>query len=97
MSTGSLKNTNKILFINHTYLKYMYEQYLTGPWSNELNVRQWSGRLGFNPRLSHTKNSKIVLDAALLNTQHYKVKIKGKFEQSRERSSVPSPTPQCSR
>ena len=26
---------------------------------------------------------KMVLDAALLNTQHYKVKIKGKVEQSR--------------
>ena len=29
----------------------------------------------------------MVLDAALLNTQHYKVWIKGKVEQSRERSS----------
>ena len=39
---------------------------------------------GFNPRSSHTKDSKMVLDAALLNTQHYKVRIKGKVEQSRE-------------
>ena len=30
------------------------------------------------------KNEKIVLDAALLNTQHYKVRIKYKVEQSRE-------------
>ena len=30
----------------------------------------------------------MVRDAALLNTQYYKVKIKGKEEQSRERSSV---------
>ena len=29
----------------------------------------------------------MVLDAALLNTQHYKVRIKGKIEQSREWSS----------
>ena len=28
------------------------------------------------------------LDASLLNTQHYKVKIKCKVEQSRERSST---------
>ena len=28
------------------------------------------------------KTRKIVLDAALLNTQHYKVRIKGKVEQS---------------
>ena len=30
----------------------------------------------------------MVLDAALLSTQHYKVRIKGKVEQSRERSST---------
>ena len=28
----------------------------------------------------------MVLDASLLNTQHYKVRIKGKVEQSRKRS-----------
>ena len=31
---------------------------------------------------------KMVLDVALLNTQHYKVRIKGKEEQSKEKSSV---------
>ena len=34
------------------------------------------------------KNQKMVLDAALLNNQHYKVRIKGKVEQSREWSST---------
>ena len=34
------------------------------------------------------KTLKIVLDASLLDTQHYKVWIKGKVEQSRERSSA---------
>ena len=34
------------------------------------------------------KRKKKVLDAALLNTQHYKVQIKGKVEQSRKRSSA---------
>ena len=34
------------------------------------------------------KTQKMVLDAALLNTQHYKVWIKGKVEQSREWSST---------
>ena len=34
------------------------------------------------------KTQKMVLDAALLNTQHYKVCIEGKVEQSRERSSA---------
>ena len=44
-------------------------------------------------RGSHTdwviwKTQKMVLDTALLNTQHYKICIKGKEEQSRERSSI---------
>ena len=34
------------------------------------------------------KTQKMVLDASLLNTQHYKVSIKGKVKQSRERSSA---------
>ena len=34
------------------------------------------------------KTQKMVLDATLLHTQHYKVKIKGKVEQSRERSGA---------
>ena len=34
------------------------------------------------------KTFKMVLDTSLLNTQQYKVRIKGKVEQSRERSST---------
>ena len=34
------------------------------------------------------KTLKMVLDTSLLNTQQYKVRIKGKMEQSRERSSA---------
>ena len=34
------------------------------------------------------KTQKMVLDSALLSTQHYKVRIKGKVEQSREWSSA---------
>ena len=41
------------------------------------------------------KTQKMVLDVSLLNTQHYKVRIKGKVEQSRE-GVAPSPTPWCS-
>ena len=37
----------------------------------------------------------MVLDASLLNTQHYKVWIKGKVDQSRKRICAP-PTPWCS-
>ena len=36
----------------------------------------------------------MVLDASLLNTQHYEVRIKGKVEQSRE-GVAPSPTSWC--
>ena len=34
------------------------------------------------------KTLKMVLDTSLLNTQQYKVRIEGKVEQSRERSSA---------
>ena len=34
------------------------------------------------------KSQKMLLDASLLNTQYYKVWIKGKVEQSRKRSSA---------
>ena len=52
-----------------------------------LKVRQWPGRPGFNPRSSHAKDSKNVPDTSLLNTQHYNGGIKGKMEQSKERSN----------
>ena len=34
------------------------------------------------------KTQKMVFDISLLNTQHYKVRIKGKVEQSKERRSA---------
>ena len=34
------------------------------------------------------KTQKMVLDISLLNTQHYKVHIKGNMEQSKERNSA---------
>ena len=44
------------------------------------------GDLGSIPGRVVPKTQKMVLDVALLSTQHYKVKIKGKVEQSRLRS-----------
>ena len=35
-----------------------------------------------------TKTQEMLLDTALHNTQHYKVRIKGRMSQSRERSSA---------
>ena len=46
------------------------------------------GDLGSIPGRVIPKTLKIVLDTSLLNTQQYKVRIKGKVEQSRERSST---------
>ena len=40
-----------------------------------------------NIYLNIPNTKKMVLDATLLNTQHYKVRIKGKVEKSRESSS----------
>ena len=49
------------------------------------------GDLGSIPGRVIPKTQKMVLDASLLSTQHYKVRIKGKVEQSRK-----SPTHWCS-
>ena len=52
--------------------------------------------LGSIPDRVIPKTQNMVLDATLLNTRHYKVRIKGKVKQSRERV-VPSLTPWCSK
>ena len=46
------------------------------------------GDLGSIPGTVIPKTLKMELDTSLLNTQQYKVSIKGKVEQSRERSSA---------
>ena len=46
------------------------------------------GDLGSIPGRVIPKTLKMVLDTSLLNTHYYKVRIKGKVEQSRERSSA---------
>ena len=46
------------------------------------------GDLGSIPSRVIAKTLKMVLDTYLLNTQQYKVSIKGKVEQSWERSSA---------
>ena len=56
----------------------------------KVSIHQWSRISRFNPKLSQ----KMVLDAALLNTQHYKVKIK-RSGAIPGNGIVPSSTPQC--
>ena len=46
------------------------------------------GDLGSIPGCLIPKTLKMVLDTSLLNTQQYKLHIKGKVEQSREKSSA---------
>ena len=46
------------------------------------------GYLGSNLGRVIPKTLKMVLDSSLLNTQQYKVRIKGKVKQYRERSST---------
>ena len=53
------------------------------------------GDLGSIPGRVIPKTQKMVLDTSLLSTQHYKVRIKGKVEQSRK-GVAPSPTHWCS-
>ena len=45
------------------------------------------GELGSVPGRVILKTLKMVFDTTLLNTRQYKVRIKGKVEQSKERSS----------
>ena len=50
----------------------------------QIGLEDW----GSIPGRVITKASKMVLDTALFNTQYFKVRIKGKMEQSREKSSA---------
>ena len=51
--------------------------------------RQLSGGLGSIPGRIIPKTLKMILDTSLLNTQQYKVRIKGKVEQYREKELRP--------
>ena len=85
------------IFVSQNYYYYYLLLYYLIP-DIGLGVRVFAngpGDLGSIPGRFIPKTQKMVLDASLLNTQHYKVRIKGKVEQSRE-GVAPSPTPWCS-
>ena len=73
---------------------YIYEYtyiYISKKWLIGLVVRVFTngpGDLGSIPGYVIPKTLKMVLDTSLLNTQQYKVHIKSKVEQSKERSSA---------
>ena len=76
--------TNHIYFIIIINIIIMSRVFANGP-----------GDRGSIPGRVIPKTFKMVLDTSLLNTQQYKVRIKRKLEQSREKSSA-SPTARCS-
>ena len=69
--------------------------WLFGKWTSIVIPDIGPGDLGSIPGRVIPKTQKMVLDASLLNTQHYKVRNKGKVEQFRE-WVAPSPTLWCS-
>ena len=84
------------LIMNWTNFKLCWTRY----WiiTDVLGVREFAngpGDLGSIPGRVIPKTQKMVLHASLLNTQHYKVQIKGKVEQPRE-GVAPSRTLWCS-
>ena len=88
---------NKSPQISRSFLNILAVYYYYLP-DIGLGVRVFAngpGDLGSIPGRVIPKTQKMVLDASLLNTQHYKVRIKGKVEQSRK-GVAPSPTHWCS-
>ena len=61
----------------------MYKS-LTGPLAKWVEFVNDPGDQGSIPGRIIRKTQKMVFDAALLNTQYYKVRIKGKVVQTRE-------------
>ena len=72
----TLQTHTHILFILPTF-SLMSRVFTNGP-----------GDQGSIPGQVIPKTRKMILDVALLSTQHYKVRIKGKVKQSREWSSA---------
>ena len=51
-------NTKSLLFFLGFFKRCSIKDHYIRNQPNEKSVRQWSGRLGFNPRSSHTKDLK---------------------------------------
>ena len=68
------------------YLPYSLHTYVIGLVGR--GFANGPGDLGSIPGHIIPKTLKMVLDTSLLNAQQYKVRIKGKVEQSRERSNA---------
>ena len=88
VSLSSCRRTEVKKLINCSYLKQQSpsKKWLICPVSRVFGSD--SEDLGSIPGHIILKTLKMVLDTSLLNTQQYKVRIKDKVEQSRERSST---------
>ena len=75
--------SGKIVYFLSECSKLVRWEYRSGP-----AVRVFANGLGSIPGRVIPKTLKMELDTTLLNTQHYKVRFKGKVEQSREWSSA---------
>ena len=60
----------------------------TSPLAEWIERSPMAQETGIHSQVKSYQTQKMVLDTSLLNTQHYKVHIKGKVEQSKERSST---------
>ena len=78
-------DTNDKAYIGMTSLDWKFRYY--NYWPKCVECSPMVGE-SFNPGQVIPKTQKMVLGATLLNTQHYKIRIKGKVKQSRERSSA---------
>ena len=97
-SKGTVKQLNRTFIRRYFNFKFNYiglegRVFANGPGDRGSNPSR------VIPKTRHTKDAsyqrrvipktlKMVLDTSLLNTQQYKVRIKGKMEQSRESSSA---------
>ena len=74
------------IVVNLTILQKYVESWINQTLKTDLPAHwpQWSGR----PGRVIPKTLKMLLDISLLNTRQYKVRIKGKVEQSWERISA---------
>ena len=71
----------------YIYIVYMYI-YTYIYWPSRGVFTNGLGDMGSIPGHVIPKTLKMVFDASLLNTQEYKVRIKGKVKQSMEKSSA---------
>ena len=92
-SAYSISPTDWVTLHVYRYTKITYDIHICTCIQPDIGVmvRVFSngqGDLGSIPGRVIPKTLKMVLDASLLNTQHYKARIKGKVEKSWERSRV---------